>query len=64
MSWLSERIKNFNRGFVLYEQAHTAYCANKENKLMQMALVLGGIKFGRVKSRPNFIKQTFLICHL
>ena len=41
MSRLSERIENFNRAFVLYEQAHTAYCADKENKLIQMALVQG-----------------------
>ena len=41
MSRLSERIENFNRAFVLYEQAHTAYCADKENKLIQMALIQG-----------------------
>ena len=41
MSRLSERIENFNRAYVLYEQAHITYCADKENKLMQMALVQG-----------------------
>ena len=41
MSRLSERIENFNRAYALYEQAHTAYCADKENKLIQMALVQG-----------------------
>lgn len=41
MSRLSERIENFNKAFALYKQAHAVYCADKENKLIQMALVQG-----------------------
>ena len=41
MSRLSERIENFNRAFNLYVQAHNAYVADKEDQLMQLAMVQG-----------------------
>ncbi len=41
MSRLPERIENFNRAFNLYKQAHSAYIADKENQLMQLAMVQG-----------------------
>lgn len=39
MSRLSERIENFNRAFGLYEQAHSEYVLDKQNKITQLALV-------------------------
>lgn len=39
MSRLTERIENFNKAYNLYEQTRTAYCNDKENKILQLALI-------------------------
>ena len=41
MSRLSERIENFNKAYVLYEQAHAAYFAEPQNQLIQLAMIQG-----------------------
>ena len=41
MSRLSERIENFSRAFLLFEQAKLAYDLNNTNDLYKLALTQG-----------------------